>query len=68
MTKPKESIELSSGNIFADLGCVDAEERLAIANAAISISRTIQGLGLTQNVAAVILRIDQPSISRLLKE
>jgi predicted XRE-type DNA-binding protein len=33
----------------------------------LSISRTIQELGLTQNEATAALGIDQPSISRLLK-
>jgi len=67
--KPKknEAIEPSSGNVFADLGYSDAEQRLAKADIAISISHAIQGLGLSQIEAAATLGIDQPSISRLLK-
>jgi predicted XRE-type DNA-binding protein len=60
-------VESSSGNVFADLECKDAEYRLAKADIAISIRRAIKELGLTQTEAAKTLGIDQPSISRLLK-
>jgi predicted XRE-type DNA-binding protein len=60
-------IEDSSGNVFADLECKDAEDRLAKADIAISISRAIKELDLTQVEAAKALGIDQPGISKLLK-
>jgi nicotinate (nicotinamide) nucleotide adenylyltransferase len=45
-------VEESSGNVFADLGLSDPEERLAKADLAIAISREIQARGLTQGQAA----------------
>lgn len=59
--------EKSSGNVFADMGCVDAEEKLAKADIAINIARVIKERKLTQVEAAKLLGIDQPSVSRLLK-
>jgi predicted XRE-type DNA-binding protein len=60
-------VEESSGNVFADLQCKDAEDRLAKADIAISIGRTIKELGLTQAEAAKTLGVDQPGVSKLLK-
>jgi predicted XRE-type DNA-binding protein len=60
-------IEESSGNVFADLRLLNAEERLAKAGLAFRISAAIQIKGLTQVRAARILKIDQPKISRLLR-
>lgn len=45
-------VEESSGNVFADLGLPDAEERLAKADLAIAITREIESRGLTQDEAA----------------
>lgn len=59
-------MELSSGNVFADIGLPNPEERLAKAELAIRIAATIRARRLTQTSAARILRIDQPKISRLL--
>ena len=61
------TIEESSGNVFADLGCKDAEQKQAKANIAINIRRAINDHKLTQSEAARRLGIDQPTISRLLK-
>lgn len=66
MTK-KTRIEESSGNVFADIGLANPEERLAKADLAMRISETIRARRLTQNRAADILKIDQPKISRLLR-
>src|SRR5262249_19533179 len=63
----KMEIEESSGNIFADLGLPEPEERLAKADLAIRISEVIRARHLTQTRAARILKIDQPKISRLLR-
>jgi len=57
----------SSGNVFADLGLPNPEERLAKADLAIRISSAIRGRRLTQARAARILKIDQPKVSRLLR-
>ncbi len=66
MTKRME-IEEGSGNVFADIGLPNPEERLAKADLAIRIAETIRARRLTQTRAARILRIDQPKISRLLR-
>lgn len=56
----------SSGNVFADLGLPDAEERLAKAELARQIECLIKKKRLTQARAATILGISQPKISALL--
>lgn len=63
----KIEIEEGGGNIFADIGLPDPEERLAKADLAIRISEVIRDRRLTQTRAAQILKIDQPKISRLLR-
>jgi predicted XRE-type DNA-binding protein len=55
-----------SGNIFADLGLGDAEERLAKAELAQKIGGILRDRRLTQVQAAAILGIDQPKVSALL--
>jgi predicted XRE-type DNA-binding protein len=59
-------VERGSGNVFADLGLPNPEERLAKADLAIRIAGVIRARRLTQASAARILKIDQPKISRLL--
>lgn len=56
---------ISSGNIFADLGFPDAEERMAKVNLAFQINTLIKRKKLTQKQAAELLDIDQPKISAL---
>ena len=63
----KIGVEEGSGNIFADIGLPQPEERLAKADLAIRIAETIRARRLTQTRAAHILKIDQPKISRLLR-
>ena len=63
----KIEVERGSGNIFADIGLPNPEERLAKANLAIRISEAIRARRLAQTRAAHILKIDQPKISRLLR-
>jgi predicted XRE-type DNA-binding protein len=63
----KIQLEEGSGNVFADVGLPNAEERLAKADLAIRISETIRARRLTQTRAAQILKIDQPKVSRLLR-
>lgn len=60
-------IEEGSGNVFADLGLPNAEERLTKADLAMRITGTIRARRLTQEKAAKLLDIDQPKISRLLR-
>lgn len=56
----------SSGNVFADLGLADAEQRLAKAELAQNIGHILQHRRLTQMQAAEVLGIDQPKVSALL--
>lgn len=60
-------VEEGTGNVFADLGLPNPEERLAKADLAIRIAGVIRARRLTQAGAARILKIDQPKISRLLR-
>ena len=55
-----------SGNVFADLGFADAEERLAKAELAQKIGAILQKRRLTQIQAAAVLGVDQPKVSALL--
>ena len=59
--------EEGSGNVFADIGLPNPEERLAKADLAIRIASAIRARHLTQARAARVLKIDQPKVSRLLR-
>ena len=61
----KDYVE-SSGNVFADLGLPDPEERLAKAELARHIEHIINNKQLTQEQAGQILGISQPKVSALL--
>jgi len=61
----KMSHEVSSGNVFADLGVPNAEEMLAKAQLAQAIISIIESRGLTQQQAAELLGTDQSYISKL---
>jgi predicted XRE-type DNA-binding protein len=64
-----ENIEYtdSGGNVFADLDIADAEDALAKAELARAIGTLIAERRLTQVQAAVLLGIDQPKVSALLR-
>jgi predicted XRE-type DNA-binding protein len=71
MTK-KKSIQLpahetSSGNVFADLGLPNPDDRMLKANIVAEVHRSIQDRGLTQVRAAKLLGISQPDLSHLLR-
>lgn len=59
--------EVSTGNVYADLGFADAAEMLAKARIVSQIGRIIQARKLTQVQAATLLGIDQPKVSALLR-
>jgi predicted XRE-type DNA-binding protein len=59
--------ELSSGNVFADLGHPDPEAALAKAKLARLIATIIDQHGWTQSQAATILGLDQPKVSALVR-
>ena len=65
-TRPIEH-ELSSGNLFADLGVPDPDEALAKAKLARAICLLIEKEGLTQRAVAQRLGIDQPKVSALVR-
>ncbi len=67
MTKRKVEAYRSSGNVFADLGLPNAEERLLKANIVNELHRLIKERGLTQVKAAKLIGIHQPDLSRLLR-
>jgi predicted XRE-type DNA-binding protein len=60
-----ERIEVSSGNVFADLGLPDADELDTKHRLAVAINRELQARRLTQSAAAAALAINQPKISAL---
>jgi predicted XRE-type DNA-binding protein len=64
-TTGNPDIVAGSGNIFADLGLPDAQDRLAKAELARMIGSIIRDRRLTQAAAAKILGIDQPKVSAL---
>lgn len=62
----KDKVTMSNGNVFADIGLPDAEERLAKAQLAYKISEMIKKRHLSQAEAAKILGTEQPKISAIM--
>ena len=60
-------VHKSTGNVFEDMGMRDAEERLAKAELARVIRKTIQERGVTQAEAADLLGLKQPDVSDLVR-
>ncbi|KPK32359.1 MAG: XRE family transcriptional regulator [Chlamydiae bacterium SM23_39] len=60
-------VEDSSGNVFKDLGLLNAEARLAKAEIASQIYDLVEKKRLTQAKVAKLLDITQPKVSCLLK-
>lgn len=56
----------SSGNIFADLGLADADERQTRVRLAVAINQVLKRRRLTQTEIASQLGINQPKVSSLL--
>jgi predicted XRE-type DNA-binding protein len=63
--QPGDTIARGSGNVFADLGYPDAEERQTKLRLAYAINSIIDERRLTQASAAERLRINQPKVSAL---
>ena len=57
----------SDGNVFADLGLPNAEERLVKSKLATALQRSMVDLGLTQSAAATRMGIPQPKLSKILR-
>ncbi len=62
----KDKVMMSRGNVFADIGLPDAEERLAKAQLAHKIAEIIQKRHISQAEAARILGTEQPKISAIM--
>lgn len=60
-------VELSSGNLWADIGRADADEALARAELMSRVTDIIRQRRLTQARAAEILGTNQPTISDLMR-
>jgi predicted XRE-type DNA-binding protein len=65
MNEPEEAITRGTGNVFADLGYPDAEERQTKLRLAHAINDVIARWRLTQAAAAEKLRVNQPKVSAL---
>jgi predicted XRE-type DNA-binding protein len=61
------SVRASSGNVFEDLGIPNSVDALAKADIAAQIAATIQHRNLTQAQAAAVLRVDQGTVSNLMR-
>lgn len=59
--------EVSSGNVFADIGVSEPAETLAKAELARRISSIIKHRHLKQADAAKLLKVDQPKVSKLVR-
>jgi len=60
-----EMVEVSSGNVFADLGFADAEELGTKVRLSVVLNGLLAERGLTQAEAAKALGVNQPKISAL---
>ena len=67
MKKRTIEAEAGSGNIFADLELPDAEQRLLKSSIVVELHRLIKERGLTQSVAAKMLGVTQPDLSKILR-
>jgi predicted XRE-type DNA-binding protein len=63
--KSNDSTVLSSGNVFADLGLRNAEEKQTRVRLAVAVNQIIAAQRLSQNEAARVLEINQPKVSAL---
>lgn len=61
----RETITRGSGNVFADLGYADAEERQTKLRLAHALNAVIEARRLTQGAAAERLGLNQPKVSAL---
>jgi predicted XRE-type DNA-binding protein len=65
IAKNKIPVVPSSGNVFADLGLSNAEEKQTKVRLAVAINQIIQGRKLSQTAAARRLSVNQPKVSAL---
>jgi predicted XRE-type DNA-binding protein len=60
-----EAIIRGSGNVFADLGFTDAEERQTKLRLAYAVNKILEEGRHTQAAAASLLKVNQPKVSAL---
>lgn len=60
-------IEISSGNVFADLGLPDADKLKIKSGLVIEITKAMRKQGLTQKAAAERMGIPQPKVSGMMR-
>ena len=65
--RKRAAVEVSSGNVFADLNIADADERQTKVRLAVAIQREIVAQEWSQAQAAEVLGINQPKVSALMK-
>jgi len=65
--KTRVRAQVSSGNIFADLGLPNPEQELLKVRLTLQIYRIVKARGLTQAQAGDILGIKQPHVSALMR-
>ena len=63
--KNKSRVIPSSGNVFADLGVSDPQEKQTKVRLAVAINQIIQARKLSQTAAARRLKVSQPKVSAL---
>jgi predicted XRE-type DNA-binding protein len=63
--KNKAEVVQGSGNVFADLGVPNAEEKQTKVRLAVAINHILQNQELSQVAAARRLKINQPKVSAL---
>ncbi|NCP39606.1 MAG: XRE family transcriptional regulator [Rhodoferax sp.] len=60
-----ETVDIGSGNVFADLGLPDPQERQLRVQLAVRLNDLLQAEGLTQGAVAKRFGIAQPHVSEL---
>lgn len=60
-------LEMSSGNVFADIGIENPEEELTKAQLVWEIEKIIKKKKMTQAAAAEVMGINQPKVSALIR-
>jgi predicted XRE-type DNA-binding protein len=66
-TREKIRVKAGGGNVFADLGFPNPEREQLKAGLTLQIFRLIRARGLTQKQAGVVLGIQQPHVSSLMR-
>ncbi len=61
----REAVTRGTGNVFADLGFPDADERQAKLRLAYALNQVLEARKLSQADAAKLLRVSQPKVSAL---